>query len=199
MPILGVIASSTRQGQGPAGDTGSMIAISAVNVGSANAATVTFSNIPQTYKDLQIRIIGKTSETSYTGEDNFNMYINGDTTQTNYYNHWARAVGNSTNPAALQGSGYQAYLGTLATSGTGQDNMYSPAIIDILDYTMTNKYKTIKTINGDVVNSTNGGISGIYSSIWFSGSAITSITFTIPGGSAYKQYSSFALYGIKGA
>ena len=53
MPILGIVASSTRQGL--VTDTGAMFPLGAVTVGSAGASSITFSSIPSTYTHLQVR------------------------------------------------------------------------------------------------------------------------------------------------
>jgi hypothetical protein len=79
-------------------------------------------------------------------------------------------------------------------SGT---SIYNGFVIDILDYANTNKYKTIKSLNGTDTNG--GGLILFDSSSWRSTAAITSIKFFSKDISRdLNQYSSFALYGIKG-
>jgi len=173
--------------------------IATTTVGSGGSATVTFSSIPQTYKHLQLRVLSKTTD-SANGEDNTNLYFNSDTNYNNYRSHWIRANGTSVSANNLQASGYNIYTGVIPTTGTtGQTSMFGASIIDILDYTNTNKNKVVRTLNGDEMNNTSFGFIGLYSSLWVDTSAVTSITFTVPGGTNYAQYSSFALYGIKGA
>ena len=67
------------------------------------------------------------------------------------------------------------------------------AIIDILDYTNTNKYKTIRHFSGNDTNG--GGYVWFNSSLWNNTAAIT--TISTPSATTYRQYSSFALYGVK--
>jgi hypothetical protein len=68
--------------------------------------------------------------------------------------------------------------------------------MDILDYTSTNKNKTVRSLGGFDRNG--GGIITLSSSLWFkTPEAITSIRLK-PQSSSWTQYSSFALYGIKG-
>jgi hypothetical protein len=76
-------------------------------------------------------------------------------------------------------------------------SMYSVMICDILDYKNTNKYKVIRSLMGHDINGS--GRLNIYSGLWKSTSAITSIDLTVESGSNFKQYTQFALYGIKGA
>jgi hypothetical protein len=74
---------------------------------------------------------------------------------------------------------------------------YGAFIVDILDYTNTNKNRTIRSLNGFDANGS--GQVQLVSTLFTSASAITSITiFTYASGNI-EQYSSFALYGIKGA
>jgi hypothetical protein len=68
-------------------------------------------------------------------------------------------------------------------------------ITDLVDYSDTNKFKTIRSLVGGNINTT-VGYAGLYSGNWRSTSAITSISITPLTGN-FSQNSSFALYGIK--
>lgn len=184
-------------GGGGAVDTGAMIPIRSYIVPSGGAATITFSSIPQTYKHLQLRINARSSE-NVTGQANFTMNFNSDTTHTNYRSHWMRGTGSATQSGDLQSSSYYIYTGTITCSGTGQNSMFGTTIVDILEYTNTNKYKTVKSMGGADLNNTDGLINFV-SGVWFSTSAVTGFTFSLPGGGVFQPYSQFALYGIKGA
>jgi hypothetical protein len=74
--------------------------------------------------------------------------------------------------------------------------MFGATVFDLLDYTNTNKYKTMRSLVGF---DTNGGSAstGLSSGLWMSTSAVTSITIALDGNLA--EFSSFALYGIKAA
>jgi hypothetical protein len=65
-----------------------------------------------------------------------------------------------------------------------------------LDYTNTNKNKVYRTLGGFDANGS--GEQGLFSGLWMSTSAITSIDLITNSGS-WTSSSSFALYGIKGA
>jgi hypothetical protein len=164
---------------------------------SSPVATVTFSSIPATFTHLQLRAVLKTTEPTAT-EDNTNLYFNGDTTHTNYRGHWLRGDGTTISASTIQASGYQVYTGVAPSSHSSLTSMFGATIIDILDYTNPNKLKTVRIFNGDDCNNASLGFIGMYSSMWISGSAITSMTFNLPGGANWAQYSKFALYGIKG-
>ena len=67
------------------------------------------------------------------------------------------------------------------------------AIIDILDYVNTNKYKTIRSISGHDANGS--GIVQLGSELWQSTSAITSLAGGANAG--FLQYTTIQLYGIQ--
>ena len=192
MPILGITASSITGGL----PTTSFQSIATTTV-SSPVATVTFSSIPATFTHLQLRMVSKTSTTSLV-EDNTGLYFNGDTTHTNYRSHWLRGDGTTVSASNVQASGYQVYTGVAPASNAGLASMFNANIIDILDYKNTDKYKTLRIFNGNDLNNASLGFIGLYSSVWMSTSAITSITIIVPGGANWAQYSKFALYGIKG-
>ena len=72
------------------------------------------------------------------------------------------------------------------------DFIFGTFIVDILDYANTNKYKTMRALDGFDANGS--GYAVLWSGNWRSTSAVSTITIT---GGTFAQYSSFALYGIK--
>ena len=88
------------------------------------------------------------------------------------------------------------YCGWIAQSGSTA-SAYGGGVLDILDYANTNKYKTIKILDG-YDNNGSGFVDGVRSGTWLSTSAMTSFTITNPASTNWVQYSHFALYGIKG-
>ena len=182
MGILGIYAS---QISGHLGNP-SYESIQTVTVGAGGTSSISFTSIPSTYKHLQIRGIALN-----TGQDTLFIAYNSDTTGSNYRDH--QMGGNGTgSPFAYSNAGVNGGGGGigLTSQTTGAAN-----IIDILDYTNTNKYKTARCLWG--VDRNGAGSVGLYSGLWMSTSAISSITlstFTYP----FSQYSQFALYGVKG-
>jgi hypothetical protein len=162
--------------------------IEQVTVGVGGSSTVSFTSIPSTYKHLQIRFIGRDSTNNEAG-----MYwtYNSDS-GSNYNRHLLRGSG-----AAASASGYTSAQ-TKAGSGYMLPNgssIFASGVIDILDYANTSKYKTSKMLGG--YDSNGGGFIILSSSLWMNTSAISSIDFTCE--TTWAQYSSFGLYGIKGA
>jgi len=155
------------------------IATSVAGVGGTTS--VTFSSIPSTYTHLQIRAYGIVA----AGVTNLAVQFNGDTA-SNYWWHQLYGSGGGTGSNNSGASSPFMYMPTFATQPGGM-------VLDILDYTNTNKYKTMRGIGGSDANGS--GQLSLSSGMWNSTAAITSITLY---GSTFSQYSSFALYGIKG-
>ena len=173
-------------------DPGAMIPIATVAVGSGGVSSVVFSNIPQAYQDLQVRFMFRGT----IADVNCDIYcwLNGDTTQASYSRHYLRgngstasAGGSAASTAAIAGTG----TGDTATSG-----MFGSGVIDILDYTNTSKYKTTRSISGEERNG--AGNIWLFSTLYMNTNAVTSLTI-VPQSNGFKEYSHFALYGIKKA
>jgi hypothetical protein len=189
-PILGIIASA-NQGQFISYTAYESIATS--TVGAGGASSITFSSIPSTYTHLQIRTMVKTNEGT-TGATNIEMRFNSDTAG-NYTRHYLFGTGSS---VIAGGNGGANLLTTGSAAQSGVANTFGVTVIDILDYANTNKYKTMRSLSG-VNQNTSGSnfIWGVQSGVWLNTSAITSISL-FSNSSNLSQYSSFALYGIKG-
>jgi len=188
-PILGIWASAN---QSQYIVTSSYESIATVTVGSGGSSTITFSSIPSTYTHLQIRAI--TRSTRSAANSNIYLGFNNDTTTGNYYGHYLNGDGSSAGAGAKIGSTTSAII--ISAAATSTSSVFTGAVIDILDYANTNKYKTSRSLNG---YDTNGdGRIFFMSGLWMNTNAISSIQITDALGS-FAQYSSFALYGIKGA
>jgi len=176
-------------------DPGAMIPLMTNTVGSTSVASVTFSDIPQNYEHLQIRAILKTNENS-TGATNIEMRLNSDT-GSNYTRHYLRGTGSAADAGAAT-SQSRFTVGTAVQGGAALANMFGSMIVDILDYTNTNKYTTVRALSGQ--DSNGSGTQGMWlqSGLWLNTAAITNISL-FSSSSNINQYSHFALYGIKRA
>lgn len=189
MPILGILASSTRVA---AGDFES---IATVTVGAGGSSSVTFSSIAAIYSHLQLRISARTNRSSYA--DDMQMQFNNDTTNGNYYQgHLLRGEGTG---IVVSAYGTSTNISVPRATGNTNTSTFGVSIIDILDYASTNKHKTVRVLGG-MENNTNGEAT-VFSGLWFPSSiaAISSIKFAPASGTQFEQYSHFALYGIKSA
>jgi hypothetical protein len=156
--------------------------------GTGSSGTITFSSIPSTYKHLQIRCF--TSQSATNANNSALISFNSDTTNTNYY--WHRLLGNGT-AASASASQIRRII------EVGGSNTYPAAsIIDILDYSNTNKNKTVRVLNGLNDNGTNGWDAMVLTSLlWNNTSAINSISIIADTSALWNTASTFALYGIK--
>lgn len=190
-PILGIYASQISGHL--FAPSGAYDSIATTTVGAGGAASITFSSIPSTYTHLQLRFIARgTSDLARVA-----IRINNDNT-SNYSLHYLFGSGTSAGNGGTGGAS-MLDLTTIPTS-TDTANAFGAAVVDILDYTNTNKIKPIRSLGGSEMN-TSGGYSIMYSGIWNATPAINRIDI-IPGsvgGGNIAQYSQFALYGIKGA
>jgi hypothetical protein len=176
-------------GSGISGHLGGNFTSIATQTLGSNAATISFSSIPQTYTHLQLRFTGQ-----YNANDNAALItFNGDTT-TSYSWHSLSSV---TGYALASQTAIQVFYNYDGTSGA---NYYNSAYkmggyIDILDYTNTNKYKTTRSLSG--VDYNGGGRMQLDSGSWQKTSAITSISLTITTTHNFVSGSTIALYGVK--
>jgi hypothetical protein len=152
-------------------------------VGSGGTNNITFNDIPQTYKHLQVRAIARADGNSAT------LQFNGDN-GSNYAYHGF--YGDGASVTAFNGIN-NTKPDIMITSSAA--NIFSAAVIDILDYSNTNKNKTVRSLAGTDANGS--GFLALYSALWQSTIAITSIKF-MPFSGNFAQYSRFSLYGIKG-
>ena len=119
---------------------------------------------------------------------------NGDTTVANYRSHYIYGLGSGTPTAGdyqTQGGFYP--TNSVAGAGAGT-SVFAANVFDLLDYSSTNKYKTLRALTGQDRNGS--GIVELSSGVWMSLNAITSLTLTVAGGD-FDTYSQIALYGVK--
>jgi hypothetical protein len=170
---------------------GDFESIATVTVGSGGSSSVTLSSIPSTYTHLQIRYLSRSTNAS---DSTTFMQINSDT-GNNYSTHMLFGNGAT---AGSQGQSNVSFIELPRTAyGATGSNIFGNGVIDILDYSDTNKYKTVRVLGGCDQNGS-GGI-GFVSGSFRSTSAITAVNFFATGGANMAQYTTFALYGIRSA
>jgi hypothetical protein len=165
--------------------------IATTTVGAGGSATITFSSIPSTYQHLQIRALTRGSQ---AGAANlWSVRFNSDTGNNYYGTHLVYGNGSSAGVFVTSQADLM-YWADLVGSSTSA-NIFATSVTDILDYANTNKNKTVRTLYGWDANGS--GVIALASSLWMSTSAVNSITI-FPQSGNFSQYSSLALYGIKG-
>ena len=175
--ILGTIASSSYEA------VGDFESIATASITSNTTSPVVFSNIPQTYEHLQVRIYGRFGS-------NGHLRLNSDSAN-NYYYHFAYGNGSTYGASDSEGS-----ISRMLAWGSGNnDGAYPQSIVfDLLDYKNTNKYKTGKFLWGWDKNGS--GTTWIASGLWRSLNAVNTITIDANESTIYAG-AHFALYGIK--
>lgn len=166
-------------------DNNYMETIASTLVGAGGASSVTFSNIPQGYKHLQIRALSRS--TFAATNTSIVIRMNSDS-NSNYSYHSLNGNGTTIGSYGVATDSFaisQMYPGASATA-----SYFGGGVIDILDYANTNKFKTVRSFAGFV------GYVALMSSCWRNTAAITTLTLTTDGN--FAQYSRLSLYGIKG-
>ena len=175
-------------------DFGSMFPIGAFTL-TADQTTIEFSSIPQTFQHLQLRWIGRI--TAATTNENMRLQVgNGSIdTASNYSQHFLYGTGSGTPAAGGDANQAGMNLGRL-TGASSTANIFASGVIDVIDYTNTNKHKTFRGLAGNDQNGS--GWVWFASGAWRSTSAIDRIRITqLFGSGNFAANSSFALYGIK--
>jgi hypothetical protein len=153
--------------------------LATVTLASA-AASVTFSSIPATYRDLVLVSLVLQNTTGVRqgvlrpNNDSFNgtlVYLDGN----------GSAVFTGTN----------SIIGTYYLASGPAANTPVSVITQIMDYSATDKHKTILNRSGSSFDPTSS-----YASRWASTSAITSLVFAPNQGGNFSAGSTFNLYGI---
>lgn len=147
------------------------------NVLGSTTSTVTFSSIPTTYRDL-IVVVNATANTNVS----FNVRFNGDS-------------GANYNYVRIQGNGSAAASSFNATATSiweqGIDTVGDQYIIQILDYSATNKHKTVISRH----NRPNAAV-WLLMSKWRNTAAINSVQLSVPNPQTLSIGSTFYLYGL---
>jgi hypothetical protein len=141
------------------------------------SSTVTFSGIPDTYRDLVL--VSKAG-----GSGQWVLNLNGDSSTSNYLY------------VAMRGRSAGAGGYSFTTDGAFYDGMTLQSTLDyiniceIIDYSQTNKHKTL-LFRG---NSASASVVTATAARYASNNAITSLTVSAVGGS-FLANSTFALFG----
>lgn len=153
---------------------------------TGNAATVTFSNVPQNFTDLIVKAsIRGTTTQIYILTD---IWFNGSSTGFS-----SRGIeGDGANPTTYTNPSIYTNAGNGATSTT---NTFSNHDIYITNYTSSN-FKSV-SVDGVLENNATTAYSSLQSGLWSNTSAITSIEIKSRA-DAFIAGSTFYLYGIGG-
>jgi hypothetical protein len=156
--------------------TPTYILLSTINL-SNNVADVIFSGIPATYRDLVLVING---QVAFSGQVEMELYLNNDTVGGNYRHVFMEGGGS--------GSGGS---GLVTGSPIVMSNTRSSHVIQIFDYSTTDKHKTMLISDDLPSHRVRRGATK-----WLSSAAVNSIRLTDNGGVNISSGTTFNLYGI---
>ena len=154
---------------------------------SASAASVTFSNIPQTYKSLKLLVSARTEIA-----DNAD-YASVKPNNTTSNQTWRQLTGNGSAAASSNGTGV---FGLLRTTGsTTTSNTFGNSLLELPNYSSTTANKPA---SGDGVGENNATATfmNLSASLWSDTTAITSLVIAPGGGTNFVFGSTFQLYGL---
>lgn len=184
------IKSNNKSSKFSDGQTGTFELIQRTTF-SVDTAEVNFNNIPQVYTHLQLRIVATGNYTSATN-GYLSMRFNGET-GADYTRHDLYVSTSVVGAAAYTG---QTVLPIQRLYYNTSGNLTaSRMIVDIYDYTSTNKYKTIKAIGGYLLS--NDGMISYSSALLAKTAAVSSIKLFEISALKLNKNSTFALYGIR--
>jgi hypothetical protein len=178
---LGILASS-------GGAAGSSYELISTAYGTGSVSTLTFSSIPQTYKHLQVRYTVRLSNATW---DSFSISLS----QTR-----SHQIRGSFEGVLADEPDYPAQFTRGAPNNSSISGAHKAGIIDILDYSVTTKNKTIRAFYGGHADSGNNGNNAVVLRSGFSidTAAISTLSFSGWNGSNFSSTTRFSLYGIKG-
>jgi hypothetical protein len=163
------------------------------NVLSSSAASVTFSSIPATYTDLELRISVRSSNAG--ADQDLTMQLNGLSTSVYSY---TRILGTGSAASSARASSTTDTNPTDNPAATATANTFNNASIYIPSYTVAQN-KPMSSF-GVSENNTTAARMMATAMLFSSTAAITSITLlSSNGSSSFVSGSSFYLYGISNA
>lgn len=162
-------------------------ALSTVTVGAGGAASISFTNIPQTYTDLVLKISARTTQ---TGAALTNMIVLYNASTASEYRN-ILLYGDGTNPG-YGSTSTQTYFFANGDSATA--NTFANSELYIPNYVNNISSKNAISDNASENNATTA-FAGFVSSLWSGTAPITSMTIT-PSINTFAQYSTATLYGV---
>lgn len=164
---------------------------------STATGSIAFNSIPNTYKHLVIRLVSRNDNGGATASLG-GLRLNGDTA-SNYSSH--NVGSNASGTLITQANANRSFMPTgYAAGSAATTSAFGVSIIELLDYTNTNKNKTTRTIQSMIhsVSASNLSFTQIMSGAWLNTAAVTSVTLFDANGYNFTAGTRATLYGIKG-
>lgn len=161
---------------------------------NSNTSSVTFSNIPQEYKHLQIRGISQQNTFSSVANIYVLLRFNG-SSATNYTSHVLSGDGSGVGSAVIGTNQSNIYVAEQIIVNAAS-NIFGAFVTDILDYSNPSKNTTTRSLDGWDRNG--GGLVCLHSGVWLSKDAVNSLTLLPNLSYSLSANTRFSLYGIRG-
>lgn len=171
----------------------SMYPVRSVNITDNSTGSVTFTNIPQNFSHMQIRVLSRSNVATGTWDWLYLYAING-AGSGNFTYHQFYGDGSSQYAGGTGAGSYSAFCAYIPTANVTA-NMFGTCFIDIFDYNSTSKNKIIRTMWGFDANGS--GQAGFVSNTSFSvlgTSAINSLTVALSSPNTFTSGTKMDLY-----
>jgi len=153
----------------------------------SGTGTYYFNSIPQNYTHLQLRVSGRSGQSAING----NFYSNVNAGGYTYNDHTLYGTGSAGASANHSGLLY-IFAGAAFPAATALANNFGSIIVDIFDYTNTNKNKVYKICGG--YNNNGSGVVQLASGLIQTTGAVTNTYVDTESG--FVAGSTASLYGI---
>lgn len=154
---------------------------------SSSVSEINFNSIPSTLNNKNLRdLVLVVQAVGTSGGNDLRFQING--SSSNIYN-WVLAKGDGSTPQSSNQSNVT--RGQVGESAKLDEQQYGIFIVQFLDFTATDKHKSILSRAGRSENE-------MMAQRWANTSAITSLRIFVGGGFTINANSTFTLYGIEG-
>lgn len=159
---------------------------------TSSSASVTFTGLDSytDYKHLQVRAVCRNNTTSSGWVV---MRANADS-GANYVHGYLYADGVSV--ANYGNTGMTVLRVGHVIPSDGIANNFAPFVLDIFDFSNTNKYMTIRSLEGLHDGTGASNVLTLSSGAWLNTAAVTSLTFTPPAGD-FETGTRISIYGVK--
>lgn len=187
MPVLGIVASSISGHLFEPQNGFDALASTTLTSGTT---TISFAGIPSGYKHLQIRYTANIPAVAGA-----NFVFNSDTSSS-YRNHYMVGAGSGSGNTYYDGGANTQIYGSVYGQGyDGGTYTFTAGIVDVLDYTSTSKYKSVRSLIG--VDRNGSGAIQYISGVWLNTSPINQITLISEGGNNMAVGTKVSLYGVR--
>jgi hypothetical protein len=158
---------------------------------ATSAASVSFSGLSaySDYRHLQIRYVARGTSGNALS---LQIQLNNDA-GANYTSHRLIGYQGGVQSLALVNA-QQISWNFLISADANNTNLFSSGVIDVLDYSNTNKNTTLRALGGTMRD--NNSLIGLHSGLFVNTSAITTILLK-PSSVTFEAGSRFSLIGIK--